>query len=64
MFTAWASIIRGKIRIGKSECALELVKRGHMLVSDDIVEITKRSGNILIVKVPVSKTSQEIRGIE
>jgi len=56
--------IRGKSGIGKSECALELVKRGHMLVSDDIVEITKRSGHILIGKsAGISKHHMEIRGI-
>ncbi|MDD5021131.1 MAG: HPr(Ser) kinase/phosphatase [Endomicrobiaceae bacterium] len=56
--------IRGKSGIGKSECALELVKRGHMLVSDDIVEITKRSGHILVGKsAGISKHHMEIRGI-
>lgn len=56
--------IRGKSGIGKSECALELVKRGHMLVSDDVVEITKRSGHLLIGKSSgVLKHHMEIRGI-
>ncbi len=36
-------LILGKSSIGKSECALELIKRGHLLVADDIVEIKKRS---------------------
>jgi len=40
-------LILGKSSIGKSECALELVKRGHLLVADDIVEIKRRSGDIL-----------------
>ncbi len=40
-------LIMGNAGIGKSECALELVKRGHMLVADDIVEISQRSGGIL-----------------
>jgi len=57
--------IRGKSGIGKSECALELVKRGHMLVSDDLVEITKRSGHTLIGKSnsDIMKHLMEIRGI-
>lgn len=56
--------IRGKSGIGKSECALELVKRGHMLVSDDVVEITKRSGHILIGKSSgIVKHHMEVRGI-
>ncbi len=41
-------IITGKSGIGKSECALELIKRGHRLVADDIVEIIKTSENRLI----------------
>ncbi len=56
--------IRGKSGVGKSECALELVKRGHMLVSDDIVEISKRSGRILIGKATgVVKHHMELRGV-
>ena len=34
-------LILGKSGVGKSEAALELVKRGHRLVADDIVEIKK-----------------------
>ncbi len=56
--------IRGKSGVGKSECALELVKRGHMLVSDDIVEITKRYGRILMGKATgVVKHHMELRGV-
>ncbi len=56
--------IRGKSGVGKSECALELVKRGHMLVSDDIVEITKRSGRILMGKATgIVKHHMELRGV-
>jgi len=56
--------IRGRSGIGKSECALELVKRGHMLVADDLVEITKRSGKILMGKSSgIVKHHMEIRGI-
>jgi len=56
--------IRGKSGVGKSECALELVKRGHMLVSDDIVEIKKRSGRILMGKATgVVKHHMELRGV-
>ena len=56
--------IRGKSGVGKSECALELVKRGHMLVSDDTVEITKRSGRILMGKsTGIVKHHMELRGV-
>ncbi len=36
-------LIMGESGIGKSEAALELIKRGHRLVSDDVVEIRKVS---------------------
>ncbi len=56
--------IRGKSGVGKSECALELVKRGHMLVSDDTVEITKRFGRVLVGKsTGFVKHHMEIRGV-
>jgi HPr kinase/phosphorylase len=41
-------LLIGDAGVGKSECALELLKRNHMLVADDIVEIHKHSGGILI----------------
>ncbi|MFH1075111.1 MAG: HPr(Ser) kinase/phosphatase [Candidatus Firestonebacteria bacterium] len=36
-------LITGKSGVGKSECALDLVKRGHRLVADDLVEVIKTS---------------------
>jgi HPr kinase/phosphorylase len=57
-------LIFGKSGIGKSECALELVKRGHMLVADDVVEIRKMSGRRLIGSgVSVTKDLIEVRGL-
>ncbi|MBU0951554.1 MAG: HPr(Ser) kinase/phosphatase [Elusimicrobia bacterium] len=41
-------LITGESGIGKSECALELIKRGHMLVADDIVKIRRRTRGILV----------------
>ncbi len=38
----------GKSGIGKSECALDLVERGHRLVADDIVKIRKRAQNLIV----------------
>jgi len=38
----------GKAGVGKSECALDLVERGHRLVADDMVRITKRSANTIV----------------
>ena len=43
-------LIMGDSGIGKSEAALELIKRGHRLVTDDVVEIRKVSDDILLVQ--------------
>ena len=57
-------LILGKSGVGKSEAALELVKRGHRLVADDIVEIKKISEKTLIGKAPsIIRHFIEIRGI-
>ncbi len=57
-------IIRGKSGIGKSECALELITRGHRLVCDDMIIVTKRSDNTLIgYGSDVIKYHMEIRGL-
>ncbi|MFA6583316.1 MAG: HPr(Ser) kinase/phosphatase, partial [Elusimicrobiaceae bacterium] len=57
-------LIQGGAGIGKSECALELVKRGHRLVADDIVEIERRRGDVLFGNCPVIlKHYMEVRGL-
>jgi len=57
-------LITGESGIGKSEAALELIKRGHRLVSDDVVEIRKVSDETLIGRAPeVTKYFIELRGI-
>ena len=57
-------LITGESGIGKSEAALELVKRGHRLVTDDVVEIRRVSEDALIGKAPaITKHFIEIRGI-
>lgn len=38
----------GKSGVGKSECALDLVERGHRLVADDVVTVIKRAADVLI----------------
>ena len=45
-------LIMGESGIGKSEAALELIKRGHRLVTDDVVEIRKVSDETLIGSSP------------
>lgn len=57
-------MITGESGVGKSETALELVKRGHRLVADDVVEIRKLSDNELIGKSPdIVRHMMEIRGM-
>lgn len=57
-------LIRGQSGIGKSEVALELVRRGHQLVADDRVDIFVRGEDILVGEAPhILKKYLEIRGI-
>ena len=57
-------LIMGESGIGKSEAALELVKRGHRLVTDDVVEIRKIDEETLVGKSPaITRHFIEVRGI-
>lgn len=57
-------LITGESGIGKSEAALELIRRGHRLVTDDVVEIRKVSDDTLIGLSPdITKNFIELRGI-
>ncbi|MEE1227816.1 MAG: HPr(Ser) kinase/phosphatase [Lachnospiraceae bacterium] len=57
-------LIMGESGIGKSEAALELIHRGHRLVSDDVVEIRKISDDTLIGTSPdITRHFIELRGI-
>ena len=57
-------LIIGESGIGKSEAALELIKRGHRLVSDDVVEIKKIGEDLLIGTAPdITRYFIELRGI-
>ena len=54
----------GESGIGKSEAALELIRRGHRLVTDDVVEIRKINNNTLIGTSPdITRYFIELRGI-
>jgi HPr kinase/phosphorylase len=58
------TLITGKSGIGKSETALELVKRGHILVADDIVEIFESTRGVLVGAAPkILERYIEVRGI-
>ncbi len=57
-------LITGESGIGKSEAALDLIKRGHRLVSDDIVIIKKMSGNFLFGSgSEIARHFMEVRGV-
>lgn len=54
----------GKSGIGKSECVLDLVERGHRVVADDVVLVTRRGHDVLIGKGhELQRHHMEIRGI-
>ena len=56
-------LLFGDSGVGKSECALDLVVRGHRLVSDDVVEI-KRKGAMLVGTGPeLTRYHMELRGV-
>jgi HPr kinase/phosphorylase len=57
-------LIQGDAGIGKSECALELLKRGHILVADDAVQVQHRRGGYLRGSCPEPlKNHMEVRGL-
>lgn len=57
-------LISGESGVGKSESALELVKRGHMLVADDVVDIKRVSDTTLLGESPETiRHFMELRGI-
>jgi HPr kinase/phosphorylase len=57
-------LFAGKSGIGKSEIALDLIERGHRLVADDVVVITKKGEGVLMGSgTAISKHIMEIRGL-
>ena len=57
-------LLVGDSGIGKSECALDLIVRGHRLVADDTVEIRRRQETILIGSCPeLTRHHMELRGL-
>ena len=57
-------LITGESGIGKSECALDLIVRGHRLVADDTVEVRRRQETILIGTCPeLTRHHMELRGL-
>ncbi len=57
-------LIIGDSGIGKSECALDLVVRGHRLVADDTVEVRRRGDTVVIGTCPeLTRHHMELRGL-
>jgi HPr kinase/phosphorylase len=57
-------LFTGRSGIGKSECVLDLVERGHRLVADDLVLVTRRGNDVLIGRGhQLQRHYMEIRGI-
>ncbi len=57
-------LFTGRSAIGKSECALDLVERGHRLVADDVVTVTRRHDDILLGSGnELLRHHMEIRGL-
>jgi HPr kinase/phosphorylase len=57
-------LIAGESGIGKSECAIDLIVRGHRLVADDTVEVRRRQETILIGACPeLTRHHMELRGL-
>jgi HPr kinase/phosphorylase len=53
----------GRSGIGKSECVLDLVERGHRLVADDVVQVTRRGNMLLGQGHELAAHHMEIRGV-
>lgn len=54
----------GRSGIGKSECVLDLVERGHRLVADDVVKVTRRGTDVLLGQGhELAAHHMEIRGV-
>jgi HPr kinase/phosphorylase len=57
-------LLLGPSGVGKSECALELVQRGHRLVADDVVELERTGRGEIVGRAPESiRHYMEIRGL-
>jgi HPr kinase/phosphorylase len=57
-------LFTGASGIGKSECVLDLVERGHRLVADDLVMVTRRGNDVVIGRGhPLQRHVMEIRGV-
>jgi HPr kinase/phosphorylase len=56
-------LIVGESGIGKSECALDLIDRGHRLIADDVVEIKRIGDSLIGVSPDLTRYHMELRGL-
>jgi len=56
-------LIMGESGIGKSECALDLIDRGHRLVADDVVEIKRLADTVVGASPDLTRYHMELRGV-
>lgn len=56
-------LLLGESGVGKSECALDLVVRGHRLISDDVVEIRRRREVLIGTGPELTRYHMELRGL-
>jgi len=56
-------LVVGESGIGKSECALELIDRGHRLVADDVVELMRTADALVGSSPDLTRNHMEIRGV-
>ncbi len=56
-------LIAGHSGIGKSECALDLILRGHRLVADDMVIARQQGYNLVAMGSPLTRLHMEVRGL-
>ena len=57
------ALLTGPSGIGKSECALDLILRGHRLVADDVVLIKQRKEQLVGSGSPITRHHMEVRGL-
>ncbi|KAK1548177.1 hypothetical protein Q3G72_009544 [Acer saccharum] len=56
-------LLTGQSGIGKSECALDLIMRGHRLVADDVVVVRQQDRELIGMSSPLTKHHMEVRGL-